>query len=479
MPFTGFRRSIHRICTGWFGAATLVGAAAFLLAPEARAQDAGAGLYRVFLKDGRVLAAYGEWARLDDSVVFSMPTRRGDPAAELHIVTLPASEVDWERTQRYATALQAQNYAATRGEADFARLGDDVARTLNDIATVKDPAEQLARAELARKTLNEWPGAHYAYRAVEVREILGLLDQVIADLRVKVGRSGTNLALVAPPPVLPDEPLLPEPSEAEMVEQLMTAAQLARTPAERTSLLQTLVGLLDRAVGLLPKTWAGYMRGEAAAKLAEEQRLDRAYAELRTTTLASAARSAARADVRGLERLRGAVRGADARLGGSRPAEITGLMAALDARLEAARTMQLARDQWELRAPAARKYRRSVTQTLRAINRNTPALEDVRAQAGPPASKLQSVIDRWRRDGTRLDRITPPAEMVPVHALFRSAWEMGEQAFSLRLSAAASNDPARAQQASSAAAGALMLLTRARADLDAAIARPVMAAPTP
>ena len=283
MPFTGFRRPIHRISTGWFRAAVIVGAATFLLAPEARAQDAGAGLYRVFLKDGRVLAAYGEWARLDDSVIFSMPTRRGDPSAELHIVTLPASEVDWDRTERYATALQAQNYAATRGEADFARLGDDVARTLNDIATVKEPAERLARAELARKTLNEWPGARYAYRAVEVREILGLLDQVIADLRAKVGQTGTSFALVAPPPVLPDEPLLPEPSEAEMVEQLMTAAQLAQTPAERTSLLQTLLGLLDRAVGILPKAWAGYVRGEATAKLAEEQRLDRAYAELRTT----------------------------------------------------------------------------------------------------------------------------------------------------------------------------------------------------
>ena len=352
MPFTAFRRSIHRISTGWFRAALVAGAATFLLAPEVRAQDAGAGLYRVFLKDGRVLTAYGEWARLDDSVVFSMPTRRGDPAAELHIVTLKAADVDWERTQRYATALQAQNYAATRGEADFARLGDDVARTLNDIATVKDPAERLARAELARKTLNEWPGAHYAYRAVEVREILGLLDEVIADLRAKVGQSGTNLALVAPPPVLPDEPLLPEPSEAEMVEQLMTAAQLAQTPAERTSLLQTLLGLLDRAVGMLPDAWAGYVRGEATAKLAEEQRLDRAYAELRTTTLASAAKSAARADVRALERLRRAVLEADTRLGSSRPADVIGLMAALDAQLEAARSMQLARDQWELRAPA-------------------------------------------------------------------------------------------------------------------------------
>ena len=163
-----------------------------------------------------------------------------------------------------------------------------------------------------------------------------------------------------------------------------------------------------------------------------------------------------------IERLRGAVREADTRLGGSRPADITGLMATLDAQLEAARGMQLARDQWELRAPAARKYRRSVTLTLRAINRHTPALEDVRAQAGPPASKLPSIIDRWRRDGTRLDRITPPADMVPVHALFRSAWEMGEQAFSLRLSAAAS------QRRRPRAAG----LVRSRRRADAADPRP-------
>ena len=54
---------------------------------------------------------------------------------------------------------------------------------------------------------------------------------------------------------------------------------------------------------------------------------------------------------------------------------------------------------------------------------------------------------------------------------------MAEQAFTLRLSAAAGNDAARAQQASSAAAGALMLLGRARADLDAALTRPTL--PTP
>ena len=134
--------------------------------------------------------------------------------------------------------------------------------------------------------------------------------------------------------------------------------------------------------------------------------------------------------------------------------------------------MQLALDQWELRSPDARRYRRAVTTPLRAISRNTAALQDVRAQAGPPATRLPSIIERWRREGLRLDRITPPAAMQPIHALFRSAWAMAEQAFTLRLSAAAGNDAVRAQQASSAAAGALMLLGRARADLDAALDTP-------
>ena len=162
-----------------------------------------------------------------------MPTRRGDFAGELHLATVPASQVDWERTERYALALRAQSYAVTRGEADFARLSDEVARTLNAIASMKDPAERLAHAETARRTLSSWPGAHFGYRAVEVREILGMLDEVIIDLRSAAGLPGTSLALIAPPPVLPDEPLLPPPTDAEIAEQLLTAADLAATPAER------------------------------------------------------------------------------------------------------------------------------------------------------------------------------------------------------------------------------------------------------
>ena len=290
-----------------------------------------------------------------------------------------------------------------------------------------------------------------------------MLDEVIIDLRAAAGQADTSLALVAPPAVLPDEPLLPEPTEAEMVEQLFTAVDTAATPAERTSLLQTLLGLLDRAATLLPTTWAGLIRSRAEDLLGEERRLDAAYAELRTSTLAAATRSVARADVRGIERLR--CSRARGRRAAGRPAAGRGGRPAGHARRAArvgagdaarARPVGPARP-GRPRLPAFGRRRRSAPST--AI---PPRSQDVRAQAGPPATRLPSIIDRWRRDGLRLDRITPPADMQAVHALFRSAWAMAEQAFTLRLSAAAGNDAARAQQASSAAAGALMLLTRAR-----------------
>ncbi len=469
MPFTGFRRSIHRISTGWFRTAALVFALALATAAPAASQTPAA-LFRLFLNDGRVLTSYGEWARVGDRVVFSMPTRRG--GQDLQLVTLPAAQVNWTRTDSYAAALRADIYAATRGEADFQQLGDQIAAMLNAVAGVQEPNARLARAEEARRILGDWPSTHHGYRAAEVRDILGMLDEVILDLRASTGQPGMQLALVAPPPFAPSEPLLPEPTEAEMVEQLVTAADVAVTPAERTSLLQRLLGLLDRASALLPALWAKTIRANATRTLAEEARVDRAYAELRTTTLTAAVRHTSRANVKALERLRSAVRTADTKLGQRRPDEIAALVAMLDTRVDDARRYQLARDQWELRIPGVRKYNRAVQPSLAAIDRHTPTLEDVRTQAGPPATRLDGLIERWRRDGLRLERVTPPPSLNGVHALFRSAWTMAEQAYALRLQAASANDPARAAQASSAAAGALMLLSRARADLAAALVPP-------
>jgi hypothetical protein len=152
---------------------------------------------------------------------------------------------------------------------------------------------------------------------------------------------------------------------------------------------------------------------------------------------------------------------------------VAALVATVDAELESARLLRLANDQWELRRPRFRRYRESIDGQLKTLTQAAPNLEDVRAQAGPSPAVLTRLLEALGREARRLAAIIPPVELVAVHALLRSACEMAENAATLRLQAASANDVDRAQQASSAAAGALMLLAKARADLDAALRPPV------
>lgn len=431
-------------------------------------------LLRLFLSDGTALVSYGEWARVGDRVAFSVPLGPAADATDLHIVSLPADRIDWPRTEQYAAAARAAHYAATRGEADFAGFSAEIARVLNEIAILPDAESRLSTAERARVALAEWPRRHYGYRAREVREMLALLDEVISELRVAAGQDRFELALVSDGPPIPDVPLLPAPSHGEIAEQLLVASRLAATPAERQSLLQTLVGLIDRAVDLLPSALSTRLRGEASSMLAEERRLDRAYGTLRGSTLAAAQRYAARADVRSLERLRASVARDDERLGRQRPDMMGALLAAVDSQLDAARRLRLAQDQWRMQVGGFRAYQRDVTTTLDALAHATAGLEDIRSQAGPDPRVLQTLDARLTREGARLAAVTPPAELAPVHALLRSARELAANAVALRLDAVAAASLEQAGHASAAAAGALMLIERARTELASALRPPAL-----
>src|SRR5882672_8547066 len=120
--------------------------------PLARAA-ADATLFRLFFRDGASVVSYGEFARVDDQVVFSMPVGGPSDQPRLHVVTLAASEIDWNRTDRYAAAARYQQYAVTRGENDFQLLSSDIARVLNEVALSTDKDAALTRAEQARETL--------------------------------------------------------------------------------------------------------------------------------------------------------------------------------------------------------------------------------------------------------------------------------------------------------------------------------------
>ncbi|MDO8679030.1 MAG: hypothetical protein Q7R30_10765 [Acidobacteriota bacterium] len=394
-----------------------------------------------------------------------------DPV-ELHLVTIPAGRVDWPRTEQYAESVRAAAYAASRGDADFAAFSSDVAKVLNEVSQITDPNVRLATAEQARRSLADWPGAHYGYRVGEVREALGVLDEVIAQLRVAVGQTRFDLTLSANAPLASPPPLpLPAPSDAELVEQFVTAASLSETSAGKVTLLQTVLRLLDRAVGLLPETWADRIRRGAIGDLEGEQRVDRDYEALRKSTLDAAARAGRRGDAREFERLRTRILKEDTRLGGQRPGDVASLLATLD--LASISSHERAtQDLWKKRGPVFRRYRRSTNGPFAVFKDVARTLEQVKTMSGPAVNTIGPLAKRLARAGRSLAKVTPPPELLTGHSLVRSAWELAESALRLRVESVSGNSVDVARRASSAAAGALLLYERARADLTAAMEPP-------
>ena len=167
-------------------------------------------LFRLFLKDGTSVVSYGEFARVDDRIIFSMVMGSGDEP-RLLATTLPASAIDWTRTDRQAASTRYQWYAKSRGEDDFQRMSEGVAKVLNEVILTKDRAHALTTARQARSTLAAWPATHYGYRQQDVREIVGILDEAISDLRASGGDTAFSLDLVASVPVVALEPMLGMP----------------------------------------------------------------------------------------------------------------------------------------------------------------------------------------------------------------------------------------------------------------------------
>ncbi len=445
-------------------------AAVFLLAglipSEIHAQVAASRvLFRVFLSDGRVLSSYGEWSRLDDRVIFSMPTQLSREPIELHLVTIPSQRVDWPRTEQYAQSVRAAAYAASRGDADFAAFSADVATVLNEVAQIQDPGVRLATAERARQKLAEWPAAHYGYRVGEVRDALGVLDEVIAQLRVAVGITRFDLSLSANAPLAaPPPPPLPPPTDAELVEQFVAAASISETAVERVSLLQTVMRLIDRAIGLMPGEWASRMRNVVGGDLERERRTEQAYDELRSRTLADAIKLATKGRTADLEKLREKVKAEDRRLGGRRAGEVAALLATIDLQAATAIEMRAARREWERRAPAFRKYRRSTNGAFKVFQEAALALDQIRSMQGPSVHTISPMARRVAQANRNFLKVEPPAELASSHAVIASAWQLADNAFRLRLQSVQDNNIDMAQRASSAAAGALMLYQRARAE---------------
>jgi hypothetical protein len=435
-----------------------------------------ATLFRLFLKDGTALVSYGEFARVGDRVIFSIPTSAPDANPTLHVVNMAADRVDWERTNRYADSARATHYITTQAETDYAAISNEVARTLNEVAVAPSAAGRLALIEHARKALGDWPRSHFNYRAAEVRQMLTLLDEAIADLRASStpGRFDLSLtAFAAESPVL--EPLLPPPTLKDAIDQTLLAARVSDSAVERETLFDAALASLDRGAGALPADWAKTTRAETAAALEIERQVDRTYQLLSGRMLAQGQQRARRADVRGLEDVLASIRRRDARLGHKRPDEIHSLVTAVQEQLDAARLLRLARDRWALRAPDFRKYHAAISAPVdlfAAVARVKPALEDIKGLAGSTPAALTAIGRAAAQIIKRASAIAPPEELRPAHALLVSAAQMADNAARIRREAVLAADMARAWDASSAAAGALMLAARARSEIQMVLRPP-------
>ena len=438
-----------------------------------------ATLFRVFLKDGGTLVSYGETVVVGDRLVFSLPlptsvsdSPRPLSSPVLQLVNIPLARVDWARTSSYAESARSAHYLATRAFDDYARLSNEVAETLNEVARTQDPARRLAIVETARKKLADWPAAHYNFNHAEVQQLLQFLDSAIADLRAtSVGRFSLNLVATAGP-VAPFEPLLPPPTLKESIEQVLTAATLAESASEKTALLSTALSGVERARGALPEEWTAPTASSIRAEIAAEVQIDRQYQLLSQTVLADATKRARAADVRGIQRILDQIPLRDLAFGNRRPDVVNALVESVQVQLDAARKLRLVQDQWVIRLSAIQRYRTALQGTLDAFARIKPALEDIRALAGSTPGTL-ALVERLTSDiVVAVSRIKPPSELEPAHALLMSAAQLAENAGRIRGEAARTANMTQAWDASAAAAGSLMLSARAQSEIQSLLRQP-------
>src|SRR5262249_16909735 len=156
---------------------------------------------------------------------------------------------------------------------------------------------------------------------------------------------------------------------------------------------------------------------------------------------------ARRADVRGIEQLLTEVRMRDAQLGGKRPDAVSSLVDAVQAQLDGARRLQLARDHWALRERDYRTYSTAIPPLTALWAQPDPASDSTKALwARPPAtlSLLQQTVTSILGD---IAKVSPPDEFRSAHALLVSAAQLAGNAERIRREAVLAGDFARAWDA--------------------------------
>ena len=151
---------------------------------------------------------------------------------------------------------------------------------------------------------------------------------------------------------------------------------------------------------------------------------------------------------------------------------VQALNTAVQSQLFAARRLRLQRDQWLLRQSAYREYSRSVGSSLRLLVKSQGSLDKIRTLEGPAPEQLLALRQQLSGGAERLQRMRTPDYLRSTHELLVGSWRFAENATRARYDAIEGANAAAAWEASSAAAGALMMLSRVQLEIRALLEPP-------
>jgi regulator of extracellular matrix RemA (YlzA/DUF370 family) len=217
---------------------------------------------------------------------------------------------------------------------------------------------------------------------------------------------------------------------------------------------------------------ASKLRRLVEEQIDREVLIDQRYGRVTKDLLARASRAAADAQIRDVERVLERIPKEDAKLGSQRPDIVQALTASVQSQLADARQLRLLRDQWKSRQAVFREYQRSVGMDLVQLVKARTSLESIKKLDGPAPDRLDTLNRVLRGGAVRLDRLLVPEYLRSTHELVIGAWRFAETAAAARLRAVTSGEISVAWEASSAAAGALMMLSRAQKEMRTLIEPP-------
>jgi hypothetical protein len=422
-------------------------------------------VFRVFLKDGTALACWGEYARVDDRLVLTVPIGQG-PRTAYEFVSVPVSRVDLVKTERYAEAVRAAQFAATRGASEYTALSERLSAQLAEIAALPDPKERLSAAEGARQQLLDWAAASHGYKAKEVQQLLQLLDSAIIDMRVAAGESrfSINLSTGRAPGAPPR--LRAAPTTRESIALAVKAASVADSRETRLALLKS---ARKAAAGVRTKD-PGFTALKALIdrRIAIEAGVDRSYRQLARDIRRLSTAAVDRGDVMAIDALRKRVLAADRALGRQRGDEVATILASLDTDRDAAAEHRLVLDHWESVRANIAEYQKEVASLVKTLDSLSATLTAIKQMSGPP---LTSVVRAERQTAAMVSlyaAIAPPEEVSAAHTLLGQAIEQADLAVRTRHRAVELRQLAAAREAATAATEARTRMTQAKEALVAA-----------